>query len=230
MRPLNAERLLETAERIRSEPLPRRGAALLAAANGTSMDEALSLTIGERDARLVALRQVTFGRELTGVADCPQCHERCELTLDSAMLDLGPTVIDAIEVQIDGARLRARLPNGHDVAAVIGASDPRRALLARCIVDATQELSDETMTAIEVAMEHADPRADLRLALTCPTCAHAWTIALDIVAFLAAEIRTAASRLIDEVHLLARAYGWREADILAMSAYRRQMYLERASA
>lgn len=230
MRPLNAERLLEAAERLRSEPLPRRGAALLAAANGTSIDDALSLTIGERDARLVALRQITFGRELTGVADCPQCHERCELTLDSSALDLAPSVIDAIEVEIDGTRLRARLPNGHDVAAVLGTSDPRRALLARCIVDATQELPDDVVDAIETAMEHADPRADLRLALTCPACAHAWTIALDIVSFLGAEIRTAASRLIDEVHLLARAYGWREADILAMSAYRRQMYLERVTA
>jgi hypothetical protein len=29
-----------------------------------------------------------------------------------------------------------------------------------------------------------------------------------------------------EVHRLARVYGWREADILSMSASRRQFYLE----
>jgi hypothetical protein len=28
------------------------------------------------------------------------------------------------------------------------------------------------------------------------------------------------------VHLLARAYGWRETDILALSARRRQSYIE----
>jgi hypothetical protein len=29
-----------------------------------------------------------------------------------------------------------------------------------------------------------------------------------------------------EVHLLASAYGWRESDILAMTPWRRQLYLE----
>jgi hypothetical protein len=32
--------------------------------------------------------------------------------------------------------------------------------------------------------------------------------------------------MVREVHRMASAYGWREADILAMSAFRRQRYLE----
>jgi hypothetical protein len=35
-------------------------------------------------------------------------------------------------------------------------------------------------------------------------------------------------RLLREVHTLALAYGWREADILNMSARRRRFYLEMA--
>jgi hypothetical protein len=33
---------------------------------------------------------------------------------------------------------------------------------------------------------------------------------------------------LNDVHLLATSYGWRESDILAMSAVRRQFYIERA--
>ena len=39
-----------------------------------------------------------------------------------------------------------------------------------------------------------------------------------------------AQRLLMEVHLLARAYGWREADILGMSPARRNAYLQRVAA
>jgi hypothetical protein len=51
----------------------------------------------------------------------------------------------------------------------------------------------------------------------------------DIGAFLWEEIAAQARRLLREVHTLARAYGWREADILVMSAARRQAYLEMVS-
>jgi hypothetical protein len=48
----------------------------------------------------------------------------------------------------------------------------------------------------------------------------------DIVPYLWTEINAWAMRLLREIHSLATAYGWREADILAMSAVRRHWYLE----
>ncbi len=39
------------------------------------------------------------------------------------------------------------------------------------------------------------------------------------------EIHAWAKRQLDEVHTLASAYGWSEADILAMSASRRRRYV-----
>ena len=35
-----------------------------------------------------------------------------------------------------------------------------------------------------------------------------------------------ARRTLRDVHVLARAYGWREADVLALSPTRRQIYVE----
>ena len=75
-------------------------------------------------------------------------------------------------------------------------------------------------------MGEADGGADGEVELSCPACQHGWSAELDIAAFFWTEIAAQAQRLLREVDALARVYGWREADILAMSAARRQAYLE----
>jgi hypothetical protein len=75
-------------------------------------------------------------------------------------------------------------------------------------------------------MAQADPQADVQLALCCPRCSHEWQEVFDIVSFFWSEISAWTARILREVHTLACAYGWREADILAMSPGRRQCYLE----
>jgi len=71
-----------------------------------------------------------------------------------------------------------------------------------------------------------DPWAESMLDLICPACRHQWTVLLDVAVFLWTAIRARAQRLLRDVHTLATAYGWREADILAMSSRRREAYLE----
>ncbi|MDP9190318.1 MAG: phage baseplate protein [Acidobacteriota bacterium] len=226
MRALTAEELLIAAERFRLEPLPRRGAALLAIAAAPGEDT-MALPIGERDGRLMALRAATFGRDLTAIASCPACSECVEVTLDAAAFAAKPTASEEVEVHAEGRVVRARVPNGHDVLAAMTAGDARRALLERCIVDGDASvLPDEVLAAVEEQLERADPRADLRLALTCPACSTQWNDAFDITSFFWTEINLAATRLAREVHTLAAAYGWREADILAMTPWRRQLYVE----
>ena len=80
--------------------------------------------------------------------------------------------------------------------------------------------------AVTERMSQADPQADVKLGLDCPACGHDWLVTFDILSFLWSEIETWAQRMLRDVHILARSYGWREADILAMSAFRRQCYLE----
>ena len=230
MRALTAEELLIAAERFRLEPLPRRGAALLALAAAPGEDT-MALPIGERDGRLLALRAATFGRDLTAIASCPACAERVEVTLDAAGFAENPSARNEVEVRAAGRVIRARVPNGHDVLAAMTSDDARRALLERCIVDGdARTLPDEVLTAVEEELERADPRADLRLVLTCPTCDAKWDDGFDITSFFWTEINLAATRLARQVHTLAAAYGWREPDILAMTPWRRQLYVELVSA
>jgi hypothetical protein len=66
--------------------------------------------------------------------------------------------------------------------------------------------------------------------LTCPQCAHQWQAPLDIVSFLWSEVHAWAIRLLREIHELASAYGWSEAEILALSPWRRRAYLELVNA
>mgnify|MGYP003381458898 FL=1 len=60
----------------------------------------------------------------------------------------------------------------------------------------------------------------------CPSCDHRWSALFDIVSFFWREIDDWARRTLREVHSLGRAYGWSEADILTLSAWRRRAYLE----
>jgi hypothetical protein len=72
----------------------------------------------------------------------------------------------------------------------------------------------------------ADPGAETLLSMVCPACAHSWQSVLDAATFFWEELATRARRLLREVHTLARAYGWREAEILALPGRRRQTYLD----
>ena len=74
-------------------------------------------------------------------------------------------------------------------------------------------------------MAELDVLAEVRFALNCPQCRHVWPDTLDVVSFFWSEVSVRAKRLLHEVHLLARAYAWSEAGILAMSDRRRQYYL-----
>ena len=72
----------------------------------------------------------------------------------------------------------------------------------------------------------ADTDADLGVDLSCVACGHDWRAAFDVAEHVWSDVDTAARRLLLDVHRLACAYGWREPDVLALSAARRHYYLE----
>ena len=78
---------------------------------------------------------------------------------------------------------------------------------------------------IDEALETLDPQADLAFTLNCVACGRQDTAQLDTAALLWDEITARAGALMNEVHSLAGAYGWSEAQILALPAVRRAHYL-----
>ena len=85
---------------------------------------------------------------------------------------------------------------------------------------------EEAIAHLSQHLTEADPQAEILLDLQCPVCQHSWQSLFDIVAFFWSELQVQAQRLLQEVHVLARAYGWRESDILSLSSTRRQFYLK----
>ncbi len=229
----------ETAHRY--HPVDQALALLMTAQPEQSRDELASLPLGQRDARLLALRLATFGDALHSRSTCPQCNEAVEFDISCSALQLPDTHAGEHTLDAAGYRLRLRPLTSFDVAAATGAADVgavRRILLRRCISEARRddamveidELPDAVGAEVAQAVLLADPQAELLFDLACPACAHQWQATLDIGHILWREVDARAQRLLMEVHLLASAYGWREADILGMSDARRNIYLQRVAA
>jgi len=240
MRVLSALEWLNVWEHGQAQSLPARALAILAAACPDTPPETLArLNIGQRDACLLTLREWTFGPQLAGLAMCPSCGERLELTCNVA--DIQAPSPDASEstlsLHMAGYEVCFRLPNSLDLMAVAASTDealPHQQLLERCLLavryqgieQAIDQLPTDVEQAVGARMAQADPQADVQLALSCPGCRHHWQAPFDIVSFFWNELNAWACRILRDVHTLASAYGWREADILAMSSWRRQVYLE----
>jgi len=222
-----------------------RALGLLEAVHSEQSGETLAeLSIGERDARLLQLRQALFGPRITNTTRCPRCSERLEWESEVAELHVkdGKTSTSELCVEAETYRLKFRLPNSRDLATLCkdeeGINDRRKKLLERCLMEAStsegeplriEQMPETALQAMVQEMDHADPQSNLQINLTCPACGHCWEALFDIVSFLWAEINNWAERTLRTVHLLARAYGWREADILALSPTRRQIYVEMGS-
>ena len=74
-----------------------------------------------------------------------------------------------------------------------------------------------------------DPLLEVPVNLNCSKCDAETLVVLDIGSFFWEEVAAAAERLLYEVFLLARSYGWNERDILAMGAARREYFMEMAT-
>lgn len=237
---LTASKLLVIWEKGIDLPMYERALILLEAASGKSKDSVIALTIGQRDLKLLELRDALFGREVPCITACPACNERLELNLDSNELRVSCESDDVQaqqELKIDGLTLQYRLPNSADLALAASANDgdsARNILLARCLIAAYQgtcelayaELPLTALDALSNAMAVADPQSHLELALTCPACEQNWLAVFDIASYLWIEIQNWAMRTLREVYLLASAFGWSESEILALSPMRRQLYLQ----
>lgn len=232
---LTAPQLLAVWEQgQRRHPLDR-GLLLHALAEPERPVETLAdLPLGVRNAALLRFRQACFGPELRAWLDCPACGERMEFELDPNQWPAPPEAPEA-PITVQGHRFRR--PGSRQLAELAGLTDEDQAarqLLRACALE-PEALPRETaaltdlLDAVDASLDTQDPCADLALTLHCPACDHAGSAGFDIAGYLWEELDSQARRLLDEVHALAQAYGWREPDILALSDTRRAAYLARVT-
>jgi len=243
VRAVSAQEMLDLWEAGRARHPVDRAVLLLAAADrGLAGEDLPRLPVGVRDEHLLRLYQATFGDRVDGRATCPECAEALQLSLGcDDLLAVGtPDRVPGAELVVHEGdyHLTFRLPNSTDLAAVAGfdtVDDARPVILERCVTGIAgpdgatpRSLPESVVSAIAASMSEADPRAEFLIDLVCPACNAGWEASFDIVSALWVHVSTHARRLILEVDALARAYGWRESEILALSPNRRATYLELA--
>jgi hypothetical protein len=230
--------LLSTWEQGSGSSTPERALLLLSAA--FPGDSAVrDLLLGERDARLLALRERLFGSTMPSVVSCPACHAKLDIQLDVPdLLRIGKAGTSrVIGVSIGGLVLQVRLPSADDLLS-LNASDGdeanARKLFDRCLLEArngndTVTSGDMPVTVMEEVgrmVSEADPLSDIQIHLDCPACKHGCDLPFAIAPYIWAEIDSWARRTLSEVHLIASAYGWGEQSILALSPMRRRYYID----
>ncbi|TVP69189.1 MAG: hypothetical protein EA339_15010 [Rhodobacteraceae bacterium] len=186
-------------------------------------ESAADMPLGARDAALMRLRIAMSGPDVPCVDTCPSCRTELELVAplpDLLALQNG----DVVPLVLSDGPCDARPLSARDLVAV--ADLPRRearAQLARAV--AGRAVAADDLTTVEDWLEAADPLAHVTFDLACSACGTAWSRVFDIVPVLWEELRANARGLITEIHTLASAYHWTEAEILAVPPERRALYL-----
>lgn len=244
MRALSAQDLLRIWDYASGAPPVRRALYLLRAASGEELESLRRMPVGRRDRLLFQLREWAFGNRLNCWSTCPACGERLEssFTVADIVREEPSPAPEAYALQFDGFLARFRLPDSADLEAIerySSLTEARSALLDQCVLSvehgaeslAPGHLPEPLLARIVEEMERCDPQANILLDFHCAvaTCGHRWTEHFDIVSFFWKEIHVWARRTFREVHALASAYGWSEAEIISMSPMRRQLYLEMVS-
>jgi hypothetical protein len=240
MNPLTAARLLNIWERGRSKGLVEQGLILLAEACPSVPAKALTeIPIGRRDALILRLRERTFGPRIVGLATCLGCGEQMELTISVADILHGQEGNSSLPMALDlqGYEVRFCLPCSRDLFAAVATGSPEAAY--HCLIEksvliayykkqriSAHNLPADVVEAMAESMLKSDPQADVQMEIICSSCGHKFQQAFDIISFFWREIDSWARRTLREVDHLARAYGWSEAEILSLSSWRRQCYLD----
>lgn len=205
-----------------------------------SRQELYDLPIGNRDLRLLELRRLLAGERLTGKSGCPQCDAELQFSLTLSQLIMNDYrrlgANDYVE-EIEGYQLRFRALTSQDqldVAHLYDVEEAAAALRRASLIEARwqgqpvapESLPESVYDALGERLIDLDPQVETRFSLNCAVCDTRFSAVFEAVEFVWCEIVAHATHALEEVVLLARAFGWSEREILEMTPRRRQRYLD----
>jgi len=190
-----------------------------------------NLTVGKRIECLLILAELD-GREAIDLALlCPQCRAPFEVTLVTRELLEAGRAADrtVIEVKNEARVWLFRLPTGRDQRRWLEQTYPSQAaavddLIATLALDG---LADAPVTALDSALDEADPLVRTSTTAACPDCGCVAEGEADLAGMLLEQFRRAQDSIIGHVDLLASRYHWSEAEILRLPSWRRERYANR---
>lgn len=169
--------------------------------------------------------------------------------LESFGKELKNNVDKELRINEDNYDISFRLPSSQDLLFIANCRDhyegnfkdnsgnissSKQQLIEQCLIEIkyagkeipAKQIPEFILETVTRRMAELDPITDIELELACPACARSWNSIFDIISYFWTEIDSWAYRILTEIHIIASAYGWKEADILATSPVRRQLYLE----
>jgi hypothetical protein len=222
---------------------------LLAAAMDLPRERVERFDVGQAQRTLASALIGNQPHEFACTVFCPSCGEQLDLSIDLAAVPQSPPHDEGqvFEVADRDIRLRFRLPTAADLL-VLAQTYPEQTsgqpdqasrqsdqavqlLLSRCLVDPPKglQLSERIVALVEEAMDRVDPGGAVEIQVVCPCCEENIESVLDCENLCWNEVENRTRSIFRDVDLLARAYGWSEADILSLTPTRRASYVELAS-
>jgi hypothetical protein len=172
------------------------------------------------DAALLGLRQLLTGDRVVAEIQCTECTTWGDVELSIA------EYLRANRPRPPRAPGGVRFPTVAQVLAALTEYGPgkraARALEAEILPPSDQGAARR----LRATLERAAPLLSRAVGGPCPHCGAAIVGWFDPGAFVVAEMRAHAARLLEEVHLVASRYGWQEDAILALPGPRRTAYVE----
>ncbi len=165
------------------------------------LEGARQLSAGDREVVLRGIYRATFASAIVAQVAC-RCGEPVCFEFDLGVVAPVPEGVEAAGAVPHGADLEAAAEDGAQALAHFG---------------------DAGMVA------QLDPNAECEIALTCPACQGDFSAWLDGFELIRRKIGDGGS-ILAQVDQLASAYGWTEADILALPRERRLRYCAFAQA
>jgi hypothetical protein len=180
------------------------------------------LPLTDYECALAGLRQAEIGDTISTAPECPQCHERMELTFSLRELldDVVHTARTGASAFLPGT-LTTRLPSAGDAARCEGEPDAPARMLASWI---PASLSAAQRRKSEAALERAMPLLSRSIEAPCAICGKPISAQFHLPGFVVTELIWRTRSVFDDVHLLARGYGWSEREILDLPRSRRRRY------
>jgi hypothetical protein len=222
--------------------------ACLSCPDGSPLDceQVWHLTISRRIEYLLHLAAVS--REFTGRVSlrCPQAECRQSLEINLPITEIiavqhGAEKQDQLEWRQEPNILQFRRPTGHDQRAwqkrsFADVAQARAAIVQSLLVGAAetgpavQNLIGlppmKFADAIENSLEEFDPLVAFVVRVCCPQCSVETDFPVDLEAIALTELKKTQIESFQNIHCLASAYHWSEAEILCLSPHKRRRYLK----
>lgn len=239
MRALDPDRLVALWERAEAEPPLARAVSILDAMDPEPGRAAIAAwPLAYRDRCLVLAHAVQFGPRIETQGRCGDCGSGIELAfLTDDLLAEAPLEAEAAPSPLayGGRRLLVRPPTSRDFQAVADDPRPGQALVAQLVEAddggtpaATVLRGPEgaaLIAAVEAHLRETQPLSEVVVNALCPDCGTSTPHLFDILDHLWRRIAAETKRLLWDVHLLARAYGWSGSEILSLSPARRRQHI-----